>query len=63
MSEKVFILPVFLKDIFTEYTALSRDFPGSPVVKSLPFNAGGMGLLTGQGTKVLRAARCGQKPK
>ena len=53
MSEKVFILPVFLKDIFTEYTALSRDFPGSPVVKSLPFNVRGAGPNPGQGANSL----------
>ena len=27
------------------------DFPGSPVVKTSPFNEGGMGLIPGQGAK------------
>ena len=26
-----------------------KDFPGSPVIKTLPSNAGGMGLIPGQG--------------
>ena len=32
-----------------------RDFPGGPVVKSLPSNAGDTGLIPGQGTKVPHA--------
>ena len=28
-----------------------RDFPGGPVVKNLPSNAGNMGSIPGQGTK------------
>ena len=27
------------------------DFPGSPVVKTLPFNAGGLGLISVWGVK------------
>ena len=30
----------------------SRDFPGSPVVKTLPSNAGGVGLIPGWGTEI-----------
>ena len=56
MSEKVFILPVFLKDIFTEYTTLSKDFLGSPVVESLPFNVRGAGSNPGQGAKSLHGS-------
>ena len=37
-----------------------RDFPGSPVVK---INAGGMGLLPDQGTKIPHAAQRSQKKK
>ena len=37
-----------------------RDFPGSPVVK---INAGGMGLLPDQGTKIPHAAQCRKKKK
>ena len=29
-----------------------RDFPGSPVVKTSPSNAGGAGLIPGQGAKI-----------
>ena len=29
-----------------------RDFPGDPVVKNLPFNAGPLGLIPGWGTKI-----------
>ena len=39
------------------------DFPGDPVVKTLPSNAGDTGSITGQGTKVPHAARCSQKGK
>ena len=30
----------------------SGDFPGGPVVKNLPCNAGDMGLISGRGTKI-----------
>ena len=34
-----------------------RDFPGSPVVKTFPFNAGGVaGLIPGRGTKIPHAS-------
>ena len=29
-----------------------KDFPGGPVIKNLPFNAGDMGLIPGQRTKI-----------
>ena len=32
-----------------------RDFPGGSVVKNLPCNAGVMGLIPGQGTKIPHA--------
>ena len=32
-----------------------RDFPGGPMVKTLPSNAGGGGLILGQGTKIPHA--------
>ena len=32
-----------------------RDFPGGPVVKNPPSNAGDMGLIPGQGTKIPHA--------
>ena len=34
----------------------NKDFPGDPVVKSLPSNAEFMGLISGQGTKIPQAA-------
>ena len=40
-----------------QYTKIScRDFPGGPVVKNLPSNAGDAGSIPGQGTKIPRAA-------
>ena len=39
------------------------DFPGDPVVKTLPSNAGDTGSITGQGPKVPHASRCSQKLK
>jgi len=35
---------------------LTWDFPGGPVVKSPPCNAGDMSLIPGQGTKIPHAA-------
>ena len=32
-----------------------RDFPGGPVVKTLPSNVGGAGLIPGQGAKMPHA--------
>ena len=36
---------------------MSRDFPGGPVVMTPAGNAGGMGSIPGQGTKILHVAR------
>ena len=36
---------------------LLRDFPGGPMVKNLPCNAGDAGLIPGQGTKIPHAVR------
>jgi len=36
---------------------LLRDFPGGPLVKNLPSNAGDMGLIPGRGTKIPHAMR------
>ena len=33
----------------------NQDFPGSPVVKNPPFNAGDMGLIPGGGTNIPHA--------
>ena len=33
----------------------NRDFPGGPLAKNPPFNAGDLGSIPGQGTKIPRA--------
>ena len=40
-----------------KFLKVNSDFPGGPVVKSLPCNAGNMGLIADQGTKIPHAAR------
>ena len=35
---------------------MAGDFPGSPVVKNPPYNAGDASLIPGQGTKIPHAA-------
>ena len=39
-----------------EMKSVSRDFPGGPVVKNMRFNAGDVGLIPGQGTKIPHVA-------
>jgi len=34
-----------------------RDFPGNPVVKTLPSNAGGVGLIPGWGATIPHASK------
>ena len=34
----------------------TRDFPGGPVVKNLPYTAGDVGLIPGQRTKIPHVA-------
>ena len=41
----------------------SRDLPGGPVVKNPPSNAGEMGSILGQGTKIPHALRLKKKGK
>ena len=41
----------------------SADFPGGPVVKTLPFSARGSGSIPGWKTKILRAVGRSQKVK
>ena len=49
------------KYLFISLKTLFREFPGGPVVKTPPSNAGLVGSIPGQGTKVLlHAARGGQ---
>ena len=47
----------FLKILFIHYYfKMYRDFPGGPVVKTSPSNAGGAGSIPGQGTKIPHAS-------
>ena len=42
---------------FTQFRmAIIRDFPGGPVVKNLPSNAGDASSIPGRGTKIPHAA-------
>ena len=47
--------------LWSKYIVSSKlkcwDFPGSPVVKILPSNAGGAGLIPGHGAKIPHASR------
>ena len=38
-----------------EQNSISRDFPGGPVVKTLPSSAGGVGSIPGQEVKIPQA--------
>ena len=40
---------------FNPKKALGRDFPGGPMVKKPPSNAGDKGLIPGRGTKIPHA--------
>ena len=40
-----------------------QDFPSSPVVKTLPSNAGGLGSIPGQKAKIPHASRPKKKTK
>ena len=40
-----------------------RDFPGGPVIKNLPLNAGDVASIPGWGTKIPHAVRCSQISK
>ena len=42
---------------------MDRDFPGGPVVKNLPCNAGDAGSIPGWGTKIPQAGQHGQKKR
>ena len=47
---------LYIQNIKSFNVGLHRDFPGSPVVKNPPSNAGDAGLIPGQGTKIPHAA-------
>ena len=40
-----------------EQNSISRDFPGGPVVKTLPSSAGGVGSIPGQEVKISHASQ------
>ena len=42
-------------DYYPEYIKGSWDFPGGPVVKTSPSNAGGAGSIPGRGAKIPHA--------
>ena len=48
--------------ILVTLVSIHSDFSGSPVVKSSPSSAGGVGSIPGRGTKIPFALRC-RKPK
>ena len=54
----------FTPDFLSLYAASELrslwDFPGSPVVRTLCFCAGGTGLIPGRGTKITKAMKCSQ---
>ena len=44
-----------MKDLYVEYFKNSWDFPGGPVVKNPPCNAGDKGSVPGWGAKIPHA--------
>ena len=49
------IILIFLASLSNQ-DPIGWDFPGGPVVKTSPSNAGGAGLIPGQGTKIPHAS-------
>ena len=43
--------------LYLKTLSASQDFPGGPVVKNQPSNAGDMGSIPGWGTQILQAAK------
>ena len=56
------IVYIFFSNIVNEYIHY-WDFPSGPVVKTLPSNAGGMGLIPDRGAKIPHAVGRGQRLK
>ena len=46
---------ILVKEKYT-YETDTRDFPAGPAVKNLPYNAGDVRSIPGQGTKIPHAA-------
>ena len=42
-------------------TQIIREFPGTPVVRTLMVTADGVDLIPHQGTKIPQTSQCGQK--
>ena len=51
-SITIFSIKFHTSYIHTLFQRVSGDFPGGPVVKNLPSDAGDMGWIPGQGTKI-----------
>ena len=51
-----YIFCVLKNIVMFHKTTLSGDFPGGPVVKTLPSNAGRVGSIPGQGAKIPHAS-------
>ena len=47
---------------YSSFKKNRKDLPG-PEVKTLGFNARGIGLILGQGNKIPHALQCNRKPK
>ena len=60
VSDKYHIVEIFF---FIQSKIFFREFPGSPVVRTWHFYCWGPGSIAGWGTKILQAARHGQKKK
>ena len=58
LNKATFSICIFCFDVLVLYTLskrIVRDFPGGPVVKNPPSNAGDMGSIPGWGTKIPHA--------
>lgn len=53
--------PLEFKTKYQGQNTVLGDSSSGPVVKTLPFTAGGMGSIPGRRTKIPHAAECGQK--
>ena len=47
--------PVERSSVSSFIKGITGDFPGGPVLKNPPYNAGGEALIPGQGTKIPHA--------
>ena len=54
-------IPPSIKPLMSLKEKKVREFPGSPVVRTLRFHCCGLGSIPGQGTKIPQAVQCSQK--